>query len=180
MASERQESIQRKMVKLNIGCGKQRLDGYTNIDKYPTDAADIISPAHELKYADDSVDEILSSHMIEHLIQTELDLALAEWFRVLKSGGKLVIRCPNFELYVKEYLEGNEEYKAGWGLINIFGWQDRGEGMLHRTGFTVSRLAKLVGHYGFTVQRCETTQTRQKRGPEFRENGDIICEAIKP
>lgn len=168
------------MLKLNIGCGNQRLEGYINIDKYPTDAADIICPSCELKNADNSVDEIFSSHMIEHLTGCDLHLTMLEWFRVLKSGGKLIVRCPNFELYVKEYLDGDEEYKTGWGLINIFGWQDRGEGMLHRTGFTVARLAKSVEHYGFTIQRCETTRTRQKRGPEFRENGDIICECIKP
>lgn len=167
------------MLKLNIGCGNDTKDGYTNIDKYNKNA-DIIAPANDLPYDDNSVDEIYSSHLIEHLLPGTEDITtLNEWRRVLKPGGRLIIRCPNFERYINDWLGGNDEYREGWGLINIFGWKDRGVGMWHHTGFTVESLPKLLIKCGFVVTKCETIQTRQRRGPEYRPDGDIICECTK-
>lgn len=167
------------MLKLHIGCGRRHFEGYVNIDKYPTGAADLTAPAHELPYEDATVDAIYTSHMIEHLPPREFAAALVEWHRVLKPGGSLTVRCPNFELYVREWLEGDYEYRWEWGIRNIFGWQERGDGMLTRNGFTVRRLTDLLVAAGFQVLSCWTLRTRARRGPEFRKDGDIQCEAIK-
>jgi SAM-dependent methyltransferase len=168
-----------RSVKLHIGCGKRYLKGYINIDKYPVDTADLIAPAHQLPYEDGTVDEIYTSHMIEHLPPDEFAAALAEWYRVLKMNGTLTIRCPNFELYVREWLLADYDYRWGWGIRNLLGWQDRGGGMLNRNGFSVRRLTNLLTAAGFLVRACYTTRTRARRGVEFRENGDIYCEATK-
>ena len=57
------------MVKLNIGCGRQILDGWINIDKYKLPGIDIICDVEEdaLFFEPDSVDEFLLSHVIEHI-----------------------------------------------------------------------------------------------------------------
>ena len=165
-------------LKLYVGCGKDRREGYVGIDLY-AEAADVRAAAWDLPYDDGIVEAIYTSHMIEHLSPKEWELTLVEWRRVLRDGGQLEIRCPNFELYVREYLEGDYEYRQEWGLINIFGWQDRGPGMLTRTGFTVERLRRELPAAGFKVTRCETTRTRQSKGPEYRLTGDIICECVK-
>lgn len=45
--------------------------------------------------ADASVDAVFSSHNIEHLYPHEVPLALAEFKRVLKEDGFVVIACPD-------------------------------------------------------------------------------------
>jgi len=168
-------------LRLHIGCGSKRLSDYVNIDKYPTSGADFIAPAHRLRLPSGSVDEVYTSHMIEHLCPSELELALHEWCRVLKVGGKLRIRCPNFELYVREWLEGDYEYRWGWGLINIFGHDNRGEGLLTRNGFTRDRLDRLLSESGFKTLHCEVTETRPefKGTIEYRPKGDLYYEGVK-
>lgn len=44
-------------------------------------------------FPDNSVDEILASHILEHLPDTVA--ALDEWWRIVKPGGKIVIRVPS-------------------------------------------------------------------------------------
>ena len=46
---------------LNVGCGKQYLPGYVNVDLYEKDVADICAPADSLDFTKDgSVSEIVS------------------------------------------------------------------------------------------------------------------------
>jgi len=40
-------------------------------------------------------------------------------------------------------------------------------------------LRAILGQAGFDVKACYTMQTRMKRGPEYRPNGDIYAEAIR-
>jgi predicted SAM-dependent methyltransferase len=103
--------------------------------------------------------------MIEHLSPTEFEKAIREWYRVLKWGGKLIIRCPNFELYLREWLNENYSERWGWGIVNIFGHPDRGEGCLTRNGFTPRRLVALLSSVGFKTLKCEVCETR----PEYKD-----------
>ena len=165
-------------MRLYVGCGKDKRLGYIGVDLYDS-AADVKAPAWDLPYDDGAVDEIYTSHMIEHLTPMDWRRTLVEWRRVLTKGGRLEVRCPNFELYVREWLEGDYEYRQHWGIINIFGWQDRGPGMLTRSGFTVERLRRELADAGFKVEVCQTMRTRQKKGPEYRPNGDLFCVCFK-
>jgi len=54
---------------------------------------------HRLPFADASQDAVFSSHCLEHI--ADYRQALAEWFRVLKPGGHLVIVVPHQFLYEK-------------------------------------------------------------------------------
>lgn len=80
-------------MKLELGGGtKQRGDGWINCDQIAS--ADVV---HDLDatpwpFADDSVDEIYSSHCIEHV---NCPIAfLHECTRIGKIGCKIEIRCP--------------------------------------------------------------------------------------
>ena len=57
-------------IKLNLGCGDKILLGYINIDaqeEIKGKKPDLVADATKLdKFADNSVDEILTVHVIEH------------------------------------------------------------------------------------------------------------------
>ncbi len=53
----------------------------------------LLTDAGALPFADGSFDRIIAHHLIEHI--PEPPLALAEWRRVLRPGGRLAIGTPN-------------------------------------------------------------------------------------
>lgn len=167
-------------LRLNIGCGMAKKKGFVGVDMVKTPAVQVQTSAWDLPYSPNTVAEIFTSHMIEHLTPDQQDQALKEWHRVLKLGAKLTIRCPNFELYVKEYLDATEDqrFENVWLLRNIFGWRNK-PGQFHYDGFTVGRFERLLPKYGFKVVSCKATRTRASKGIEYRPSGDVICVAIK-
>ncbi len=58
-------------------------------------AVDIVSPGDKLPLDDNSVDFVISSHVIEHF--ADPIKALREWYRVVKPGGYLYIIAPHKE-----------------------------------------------------------------------------------
>jgi SAM-dependent methyltransferase len=57
--------------------------------------------AHLLRGLDDaSYDFVYSSHLLEHL--PDVELALSNWWRVLKPGGYLLLFLPHRDLYEKK------------------------------------------------------------------------------
>ncbi len=86
-------------MKLNLGCGQNKLPGYVNVDRYETFAPDRVCDleAFPWPFADGSADEIVMNHVLEHLgAQTETFLGvMKELYRVLKPGGRLDIAVPH-------------------------------------------------------------------------------------
>jgi len=83
--------------KLNLGCGKNILKGYINVDITKSDGVDIVLDANKVPYPfkHKYFDEILSVNCIEHL-SIDTDLLMKELHRILKPGGKLLIRVPHY------------------------------------------------------------------------------------
>lgn len=80
------------MTKLHLGCGRKILPGYINID---ATCGDKVMDIRKLTdYADNSVDEILAIHVWEHFWLKDVETIAAEWKRVLKPGGKLILEMP--------------------------------------------------------------------------------------
>ncbi len=92
------------MLKLHLGCGNVKLDGFVNIDMVKFPAVDKVMDARHLDYADSFVDFIYSAHVLEHFRQTETASVLKEWKRVLKPGGKMIVVIPDFNHFVLWYL----------------------------------------------------------------------------
>ena len=86
-------------VKLNLGCGSKKLDGYINIDKYDTYNPDIIHDLEKFPYPfeDNSINEILLSHVLEHIGQNPdiFNSIIKEFYRICVHGAKIDIRVPH-------------------------------------------------------------------------------------
>lgn len=59
---------------------------------------------------DQSVDTIHASHLLEDFSYKTLVKILAEWRRVLKPDGVLIVNCPDQPTYVKYCRENNHPY----------------------------------------------------------------------
>lgn len=59
--------------------------------------------ALRLKYADNSIDIIYTSHMLEHLTREELKVFLRQASRILKPGGILRIVIPDMRRIIDDY-----------------------------------------------------------------------------
>lgn len=84
-------------MKLHLGCGKTRMDGWLNVDQVEvpgvTDmCVDLDSGDLALMLDPDSVDESLGLHVIEHL-SNPLDFMAALW-SVTKPGGTVTFETP--------------------------------------------------------------------------------------
>ena len=79
-------------MKLDIGCGKNKKEGYVGIDVAKDSDADIIASALSIPVKDAVVDEINCSHLIEHLYPQEAQKFFDEIFRVLKEGGEASLK----------------------------------------------------------------------------------------
>ena len=83
--------------KLDIGCGKNKREGFTGIDQYPMEGVDhVFDLRQKWPVASDSVDEVQCSHFIEHLTGQERVTFYNELYRVMKSGAKATIIVPHW------------------------------------------------------------------------------------
>lgn len=86
------------MHKLNVGCGRNIVAGWLNLDSYPLPGVDILADLNAcattpLPLADGSVDEFLLSHVLEHISQV-LPM-MQELHRVAAPGARMTIRVPH-------------------------------------------------------------------------------------
>ena len=139
------------MLKLNAGCAVVYENGYTNIDLHCLEAdlkADVREP---LPYKDNSVDEILASHLLEHFKFRELPKVLQNFHRVLKQNGVLHIRVPDLLKVLQNFIDNKDGKRWSWTIKEIYGgqWND---GECHHNGFTEDRLIDILKHFGFEVK----------------------------
>lgn len=150
-------------VKFNMGCGSDRRPGYIGIDMH-SDRAEIRMDLFKVNLPDDCADEILASHVIEHLPQHRAPEILTKWFNALKPGGKLIVETPNLEELCKDYLtqEGAEQHMTAMCLFGAIitselrfdGTDDpevREKGALspHLWGYTPKTLSSLCEAIGY-------------------------------
>jgi predicted SAM-dependent methyltransferase len=150
-------------LRLHLGCGKIRLEGYVNIDHRATSATDLECDILQLPFNDNAAARIETYHVIEHLGRHEAVRAVREWHRVLKPEGVLVIECPDFDAACREYLGGREDR-----IDNIFGLQ-RFEGDSHRFGYNFERLGLLLAESGFrSIVQQPPTDYHKEQEPCLR------------
>jgi predicted SAM-dependent methyltransferase len=80
-------------LKLNLGCGPEKLEGWVNVDFEKGCKPDVVADVRQLPFEDETVDELYASHLLEHFDYREP--VLEEWHRVLKLGGNITLIVPD-------------------------------------------------------------------------------------
>lgn len=145
-----------RKTKLNLGCGDKILPGYTNVDISDSQAKpDVVADLRKLPFPDNYADEVLSIHVIEHFYHWEVGPLLAEWIRVLKPGGILILECPNL-LAAARFLLASEDsqndlagppgQRSTWAFYGDPSWKE--PLMCHRWGYTPQSLMSELRNAG--------------------------------
>lgn len=147
-----------RLLKLNLGCGDKHWPGFVNIDGSANSrsAPDLVHDfTKPLPYDDGSVDEVHAIHIIEHFYRWEVPTILADWCRVLKPGGLMVLECPSlervlaaFNYYINEGKPLNTRMTM-WGLYGDPGYRE--QAMTHRWCYPSGELMELMENAGMSV-----------------------------
>jgi predicted SAM-dependent methyltransferase len=134
-------------VKLNLGCGNDLLKGYINCDRYNINADRQIDATDLVDFADNSVDEIYASHLIEHFDFYQAQDVLREWNRALKPGGLLVIETPDLLESCRKFVESDQEVRSMmYGHFFAKPWI---AGEIHKFLYTKEQLEAFLMNTGF-------------------------------
>jgi SAM-dependent methyltransferase len=86
-------------MKLNLGCGHNKLDGFVNVDAAPQCAPDQVVDLETFPWpwADNSAEVIVLNHVLEHLGATPKVFleVMKELYRVCAPGGRVQIAVPH-------------------------------------------------------------------------------------
>jgi predicted SAM-dependent methyltransferase len=149
----------RRSLRVHLGCGDDRLDGFVNIDARATDAVDVAMDLSLPSLADGSVSLAFSNAFFEHLYREARGPHLQRIRQALAPDGvccyigvpyfpniaRLYVERgpgtvgPVFDLFnVYRYTHGHPEGQASWWL-----------GQLHKSLFDESEVAALLAQSGF-------------------------------
>lgn len=101
--------------RLNVGGGPVPIPGYLTHDALFGDDALL------LPYADGTMDEVYACHVLEHLNWQSYPMALQEWIRVLKPGGRLRVSVPDFVRVFRHYQNPAVQEAVGAGKFPPMG-----------------------------------------------------------
>lgn len=85
-------------MKLDLGCGRVKKQGYLGVDVLKFDGVDVVLDIGKepWPWEDNSVEDVYCSHVVEHLEAQERIHFVNELYRVLKSGKKAWIQTPHW------------------------------------------------------------------------------------
>ena len=97
-------------MKLHLGCGNNKKKGYVNCDISATVKPDrIVDLEKKLSFKDNSVDEIIANHVLEHI--ANFTPLMHELHRICKKGAVIKIKVPFYSswdnlmiLHIKDFL----------------------------------------------------------------------------
>jgi len=146
------------LIRLNVGSGSVRREGYMNVDCRPTPGVDAVSDAWDLAmFADGTVDEIYSRHMLEHLDPNDATRTLQRWHALLRPDGRLRMIVPDVEFHALQLLGGARSSfpdQQQHAFAGFWGWRVEARGGsredAHRWGYTMSTLRAHLTEAGFT------------------------------
>lgn len=146
-------------IKLHLGCGNKYIPGYIHIDVADYEHIDYnYSIDHLPMFEDNSVDYIYCCHALEYFDRTMGNIALKEWFRILKPDSILRIAVPDFESIIHNYLKSKNIESQGilgplYGKIIIkketLSGDSFNKSLYHKTAYDYKSLRKILKDIGY-------------------------------
>jgi len=177
-------------MKLHLGCGEKRIEGFINIDILQHKNVDVIDDVSKLKSIEnESVDLIYACHVLEHFKRNEYMEVLKRWLELLRPEGILRLSVPDLEKVAHLYVEGKYDLTTLLGLL--YGGQTYLYNF-HYMGFDFKSLQTDLKTLGFkAVNRYDWRDTTHASMDDYsqaylphmdKENGILVSlniEAIK-
>lgn len=174
--------------KLHIGCGKNYLPGWTNLDLFSVERADIYADITALPFPRESFDLIYASHVLEHCHRRAILSTLGHWRDLLRTDGILRLAVPDFSAIAARYTGiGNLSELIGL----LFGGQTHPKNN-HFITFDADSLSRDLRSVGFnTIRRWDWRSTEHAQYDDYsqcylphmdKENGRLMSlniEAVK-
>jgi len=152
-------------LKLHLGCGGTRWRDFINVDMNPNDpdrpdssrsgcVADVLADMRSLGLPDNSIDEIFTSHTIDHFTRWAAVDMFRDWHRMLKPGGLMVIEVADFVRCVLWLLHPSREKRQA-ARSQFYGNQwDRIDFETHRYLWSARELVGVLREIGFRRVTC--------------------------
>ncbi len=150
-----------KPVKLHLGCGPNIFEDWINVDGdycAGQPGVTIHNLTDPYPVPDNSIDEILSVHVIEHIMPDKVPNMILEWRRILKPGGFVATEWPDLLKMCKFIVDDPSRLYSDnrkilkQGIAGIFGniarYQD--VAMMHKWGYSADSLSKIFKDCGFS------------------------------
>ena len=133
---------------------------HPNVDFRPMENVDIVANLEDpLPLPTNEYDLVLAKFLIEHLSWRKVKGFVSEVYRILQTGGKVIIVTANLKEQAR--LIATKQVWDGTESNLIFGGQDH-EGNYHKCGFSPEYLERLFREAGFSkvvtypLPRCST------------------------
>jgi len=89
-------------MKLNLGCGKYPISGWTNIDIYPFDGVDLIHDLNDgIPFDDNSVEAVVMVNALDHCKNPHF--IMDEILRICKPEAYVQIRVPLLQYWQADH-----------------------------------------------------------------------------
>lgn len=166
-------------VKLHLGCGGHRLEGFINVDLYPYDEtvpdssrsgcrADAFADMRQLGLANDSVAEIFTAHTLEHFTRWDALDMLRDWWRMLRPAGVLVLETPDFARCIL-WLFHPKSWRRKLAQDMFYGNQwDRLDYETHRYVWSAREVKRTLCEIGFREVKVSHQTTTHYPGRDMR------------
>ena len=159
-------------MNLHLGCGNDYFDGWINVDKFDyvkgdtsrTNCVyDVKADVIGLPFKDDCIDTILTVHVLEHFYRWDTLDILSDFYRVLKTGGYLVIEMPDLDMCIQWYVNAKYDRHKGKllstplgrlnkGFTQLYGNQwSRLEYETHKYVWSKNEITEVLENIGFKI-----------------------------
>ena len=171
--------------RLHLGCGRIALEGWVNVDLFGSRADLVWDLRRPIPFPDESASAVFHEHLLEHLPVPVAVGFLRECRRVLAPGGILRVVVPDFEKYMRSYVDGSEFINSirpnrPTSLLAI---EEIVYGYGHRSmwdGITLIMVLGEVGFEGARVRAYQDSEIQPAPDSSHRQIESLYVEARKP
>lgn len=156
-------------VRLHLGCGTVKLPGWINVDgEYMRHDPEVVIQDITKPFAltDNTVDEILTVHVVEHLSRQYVMPMFREFYRICRPGGSVAMEWPDLLKMCQEVVKHpdcfwtTDKRLVKRTVSGIYGDSARypDPTMLHKWGYSAEAMCRMLQEAGFSRTEIQPNQ----------------------